>query len=102
MKCFQEKVSFLEDISSLPPFYCSLFLWVVYLRFSYRSLLFSGKISLKSKVKKPDSSSSMFLFLDCFGWLFGIFCVSIQILKFFCSNSVEDAIGNLIKIALNL
>ena len=36
-------------------------------------------------------------------WLFMVFCVSIQInCKTFCSNSVENAIGNLIGIALNL
>ena len=35
-------------------------------------------------------------------WLFGISCVSIQTVKFFCSSSVKNAIGNLIRIALNL
>ena len=29
-------------------------------------------------------------------------CVSIQVLKIFCSNSLKNAIGNLIGIALNL
>ena len=35
-------------------------------------------------------------------WLFGVFCVSIEISRFFCSNYVKNAIGNLIGIALNL
>ena len=32
-------------------------------------------------------------------WLFGVFCVSTEI---FCSSSVENAIDNLIGVALNL
>ena len=35
-------------------------------------------------------------------WLFGVFCVSLQVMRFFCSSSVKNAIGNLIRIALNL
>ena len=35
-------------------------------------------------------------------WLFMAFCVPTQILRFFCSSSVKNAIGNLIGIALNL
>ena len=34
--------------------------------------------------------------------LFGVFCVSIWIVKIFCSSSVKNAIGNLIGLALNL
>ena len=30
-------------------------------------------------------------------WLFGVFCVSIQILRFLCSSSVKNDIGNLIE-----
>ena len=62
---------------------------------------------VQSEVKDPDSSSSIFCFLffffsqDCFGYL-GIFGVSIQIANCFCSNSVKNALGDLIGIALNL
>ena len=35
----------------------------------------------KSEVREPDSSSSVFLFQYCFGYL--VLCVSIQILKYF-------------------
>ena len=35
-------------------------------------------------------------------WLFGVFCVSIQIVQFFCFNSVKSVIDNLIGIALSL
>ena len=35
-------------------------------------------------------------------WLFGVFCVSIQILKNVCSRSVKNAIGNFTEIELNL
>ena len=34
-------------------------------------------------------------------WLSRVFCVSIQILRFFCFSSVKNAIGNLIGIVLN-
>ena len=54
---------------------------------------------VESEVREPDFSSSIFFLKIVF--LFGIFCVSIQILKFF-SSSVKNAIGNLIGIALNL
>ena len=48
----------------------------------------------------PDSSS-------CYSfsrllWIFGVFCVSIQILRLFCSISVKNSIGNLIGFALTL
>ena len=35
-------------------------------------------------------------------WLLGVFRVSIRIVKFFCSNSVESAIGNLMGVAFYL
>ena len=37
---------------------------------------------IKSEVREPDSSSSTFSSQNCFG-LFQVFCVSIQILKYF-------------------
>ena len=52
--------------------------------------------------KEPDSSSSIFLFQDCFGYLWSF--VFPHKLYNFCSNSVKkkNAIGNLIELALNL
>ena len=55
----------------------------------------------QSEVREPDFSS-------CFSfsrllWLFRIFCVSVQILRFsFCSRSAKNASGNLKEIPLNL
>ena len=53
---------------------------------------------VQPEVKEPDSSSSIFQDLL---WLFGVFYVSIQILRFFLF-SMKNAIGHLIGIALNL
>ena len=55
---------------------------------------------VESKVREPDSSSSIFLSQDCFGYS-GSF-VSPYKLKIFCPISVKNVIGNLIGIALNL
>ena len=51
-------------------------------------------------MRASDSSSSVFLSQDCFGYSEP--CVSIYILEYFCSNSVKNALGNLIGVALNL
>ena len=55
---------------------------------------------VKSEVREPDSSSSIFLSEDCFGYS-GSF-VFPNGFKIFCSSSVKNAVGNLIGIALNL
>ena len=57
-----------------------------------------------SQVRQRDSSSSVFLFQDHFGYL-GSFVFPYKLNKknfFFCSSSVKNAIGNLIGIAFNL
>ena len=56
---------------------------------------------VESKVGAFTSSCSVSLSQDCFDF-WGIFCVSIQISKNFCSSCVKNAIDNLIRIALNL
>ena len=53
------------------------------------------------EVRETDSSSSIFLFQDCFGYSWSFVCVHTNC-KIFCSNSVKNAISNLIEIALNL
>ena len=55
---------------------------------------------VQSEVMEPDSSSSVFLSQDWFDYS-GSFVFSYK-LKIFCSNSVKNAIDNLIEIALNL
>ena len=57
--------------------------------------------AVQSEVRNVDSSSSIFLSQELL-WLFGVFSVSIQTITFFYSRSVENALGNLIEIALNL
>ena len=52
---------------------------------------------VRSEVREPDS---IFFFLKIVSAVGGVFCVSIHILRFFCSSSVKNAIGNLIEIAL--
>ena len=54
-----------------------------------------------SEVRQVDYSSFILLSQDCFGYL-RFFCISIQIMKLFVSNSVKNTIGSLIGIALNL
>ena len=50
-----------------------------------------------------DSSSSVFFFFFLrFLWVFRVFCVSIQILRHFCSSYMKNVIVNLIETALNL
>ena len=55
---------------------------------------------VKPEVKQVDSSSSILLSQDCFGYsgslVFPYEC------EIFCSSSVKNAIGNLIGITLNL
>ena len=85
---------------------CSIFLWWVFFFFFFPpipSCFDDCSFIVQSEVKDPDSSSSVFCFFsqDCFGYL-GIFGVSIQIANCFCSNSVKNALSNLIGIALNL
>ena len=48
----------------------------------YRPHTVYCRFVVQSEVREPDSSSSIFLFQDCFGYL-GVFCVSIQIVTFF-------------------
>ena len=72
--------------------YMSVFVPVTYF-FDYCNIV------VQSEVWECDSFS--FVLLSGLLWLFEVFCVSIQI-KFFCSSFVENAIGNLIGITLNL
>ena len=53
---------------------------------------------VSSKAREPDSSSSVFLSQDCFGYSRS-FCFQINF-KTICSSSVKNVIGNLIEIAL--
>ena len=55
---------------------------------------------IKSKVGESDSSMSIFLSQNHFGYLES-FMFPYK-LKFFCSSSVKNAIGSLIGIVLNL
>ena len=55
---------------------------------------------VQSEVREVDSSSSVFLSQDCFGYS-RFFCVSIQIVKLFVL-ALKNTIGSLIGIALNL
>ena len=59
--------------------------------------LYDYSFVVKAEVRKVDSSSSILLSQDCFGFLcFHMNC------EIFCSSSVKNVIGNLIGIALNL
>ena len=53
-----------------------------------------------SEVREPDSSSSVFLSQDCFGYS-SLLCFHANC-EIFCSSSVKNAIGSLIGITLNL
>ena len=54
---------------------------------------------VQSEVREPDSSSSVLLSQDCFGYS-GLLCFHTNC-EIFCSSSVKNAIGSLIGIALN-
>ena len=54
----------------------------------------------QSGVRETDSSSSVFLSQDCFGYL-GSLCFHTNC-EIFCSSSVKNSIGHLIGIALNV
>ena len=56
---------------------------------------------VESEVQEPDSSSSIFLFQDGFGYS-GSFVLAFQQTKIFCLSSVKNALGNFIRTALNL
>ena len=53
-----------------------------------------------SEVRNPDSSSSVFLFQCCFGYL-GSFLFAYKFLNI-CSCCVKNVFGNLIRIKMNL
>ena len=56
----------------------------------------------QSKVREPDSSRSILFFPSGLLLLSVYFVVFLQIYKFFCSSSMENAIGSLTGIMLNL
>ena len=61
-----------------------------------------GGFVVEPEVRQVDSSSSILLSQDCFGYS-RFFCISIQIVKLFVlSTSVKNTVGSLIGIALNL
>ena len=55
----------------------------------------------QSEVREADSSSSIFLSQDCFGYLGGLLCLHTNF-KIFCSNSMKNGTGNLIVFAFYL
>ena len=54
-----------------------------------------------SEVRKVDSSSSVLLSQDCFGYSESLLSFHINC-EIFCSSSVTDVVANLIGIVLNL
>ena len=55
---------------------------------------------VEPEVRQVDSSSSILLSQDCFGYSrFFVFPYNLEII---CSSSVKNATGSLIRIALNL
>ena len=85
---------FISGLSILFQWSLFLFLCQYHCCFDYCSFI------LLSEVKEPDSSSSVFLSHDCFGYLASF--VFSNKLKFFGSSSMKNAIHNLIEIALKL
>ena len=80
---------YLRVFYPVPLIYISVFLPVPY-------CLDYCSFAVESEVLQFHFSFSRLL------WLFGVFFVSIQIVKFFCFSFVKNAIGSLIGIALNL
>ena len=87
---------FIAGLSIFSPlFYTSVFVLVPY-------CLDDCSFVAQSEVRQVDSSSSILLSQDCFGYLRFFFVCLHKNCEILCSSSVKNTIGSLIRIALNL
>ena len=82
---------------SLGFLFCSIDLYFVFVPVPY---CLDGGFVVEPEVRQADSSSSILLSQDCFGYSrFLYFHINCEII---CSSSVKNTVGSLIGIALNL